>query len=520
MTLKFIRKGRPIWPKVLLFFMLAVLYGHSGYGQSAPEQVVGVVQDGNGDALIGVSVLAKNESTGHTSGTTTDAEGMFSFNRLPLGGPYTFTFRYIGFEPHVLTGYTIKEGEKVSLMVKLKAAESKLNEVVVIGYGQNTRRNITTAISSVDPTDVADRNVPSANQLLQGQVAGVNLTVSNGTPGGASRVNIRGVSSINGDNEPLYVVDGIPLSKARASYNYTGEFIQDPLSLINPSDIESIEVLKDAASAAIYGSRAANGVILITTKQGRKGEPKISVSQVSGIQMMPKKLNLLNPQEYISLQQEAVDNYNRDMNLSPGKSGYIDIGKVLGNVPADPYDVNWQDLIINEGAATHQTDFSFSGSSNTVKYYTSVGYQNLEGLLKNSALERYSLRTNLDYTPNKVLNFGLRFGGNYTNSSSAPNGDQGTALFQRSLEQRPYDRIYKDDGTFNIGGKDILRHNGVQVLENDQIEDKNYQALINLYGNVNFLKYFPGTQPTMPSSALAVVSGTRPACTLTHQERA
>ncbi|WP_188502369.1 SusC/RagA family TonB-linked outer membrane protein [Pontibacter amylolyticus] len=489
MSVKFTRKGRPIWPKVLLFFMLAVLYGQSGYGQATPDQVVGVVQDGNGEALIGVSVLAKNESTGHTSGTTTNAEGMFSFSRLPLGGPYTFTFSYIGFEPQALTGYTLEEGEKESLMVKLKVAESKLNEVVVIGYGQNTRRNITTAISSVNPADVADRNVPSANQLLQGQVAGVNLTVSNGTPGGASRVNIRGVSSINGDNEPLYVVDGIPISKARASYNYTGEFIQDPLSLINPSDIESIEVLKDAASAAIYGSRAANGVILITTKQGRKGEPKISVSQVSGIQAMPKKLNLLNPQEYISLQQEAVDNYNSDLNLSPGKSGYIDINKVLGNVPADPYDVNWQDLIINEGAATHQTDFSFSGSSNTVKYYTSVGYQNLEGLLKNSALERYSLRTNLDFTPNKVLNFGLRFGGNYTNSSSAPNGDQGTALFQRSLEQRPYDRIYKDDGTFNIGGKDILRHNGVQVLENDLIEDKNYQALINLYGNVNFLQY-------------------------------
>ncbi|WP_266206130.1 SusC/RagA family TonB-linked outer membrane protein [Pontibacter kalidii] len=464
--------------------------GYSGYAQQQTGRVRGQVKDSNGEALIGVSVLARNESTGKTRGTTTDGAGAFLLSNLPLGGPYTFSFSYIGFEPQTQGGYTLKEGEEVTLSIQLKASDSKLSEVVVIGYGENTRRNITTAIASVNPSEIADRNVPSANQLLQGQVAGVNLTVSNGTPGGASRVNIRGVSSINGDNEPLYVIDGIPLSKEPASYNFAGEFVQDPLSLINPSDIASIEVLKDAASAAIYGSRATNGVILITTKQGKKGEPKITVSQVSGIQTMPKKLDLLNPQEYIALQQEATENHNSGLGLSPGESGYIDINKVLGAVPADPYDVNWQDLIINENASSHQTDFSFSGASNTVKYYTSAGYQNLEGLLKNSSLERYSLRTNLDFTPNRVLNFGLRFGGSYTNSNSAPNGEQGTALFQRSLEQRPYDRVYKEDGTFNIGGKDILRHNGVQVLENDEMEDKNYQALVNLYGNVNFLKYF------------------------------
>jgi len=439
----------------------------------------GVVSDNKNQPLPGVSVQVKGTQTG----SVTDLEGKFSINIA--GNEAILIFSYMGFKTQ-----EIPLSGRSEINVILEIDQSNLDEVVIIGYGSNIKRNLTNAVSRLDVSDISQRNVSSGNQLMQGQIAGVNLTVSNGTPGGSSRVSIRGVSSINGDNEPLYVIDGIPLAKEVASYNFSGEYRQDPLSLINPSDIESIDVLKDAAAAAIYGSRATNGVVLITTKQGKKGVARISASQLSGIQTMPKKLDLLNPQEYIALQTEATNNFNNDRNYLPGQPGYITIGSVLGNVPADPYNVNWQDLILNEQAATHQTDLSFSGGSENTSHYTSAGYQYQEGLIKKSSLKRYSVRTNIDFKPNKTFNFGLRLGGNYARSTSIPNGDQGTALFQRSLEQRPYDRPYLADGSFAVGGKDILRHNGVLILEKDHTFDDNFQGLVNLFGNINLLKNF------------------------------
>lgn len=447
-------------------------------------EVTGNITDKDGVLLIGASVKV----IGTSQVTTTDSNGDFKFQLAP--GIYTFEVSYISFKTQQKGGVVVNENLSTNVSIILEDALGELSEVVVVGYGQNVRRNLTTAIGSVKPSDIPDRNVASGNQLLQGQVAGVNLTSSNGTPGGNSRVSIRGVSSINGDNEPLYVIDGIPLSKATASYNFSGEYRQDPLSMINPSDIESIDVLKDAAATAIYGSRGTNGVIMITTKQGKQGAPKISFNQLSGISTMPKKLNLLSPSEYIAMQTEATKTYNTDMGYAPGSNGYIDINKVLGVVPEDPYNVNWQDMIIRDQATTTQTDLSFSGGNDHVTYFTSGGYQYQEGMIKKSSLMRYSVRNNLDYKPNSVFNFGLNLNGNHTKSTSIPNGDQGTALFQRSLEQRPYDRPLLEDGSYAVGGKDILRHNALIILDKDDTEDKNFQGLINVYANINLLNYF------------------------------
>lgn len=449
-----------------------------------PGVVAGKITDKDGLPLAGASVKV----IGTSQVTATDSNGDFKFQLAP--GTYTFEASYISFKTQQKGGVVVNENLNTSVSIILEDALGELSEVVVVGYGQNVRRNLTTAIGSVKPSDIPDRNVASANQLLQGQVAGVNLTSSNGTPGGNSRVSIRGVSSINGDNEPLYVIDGIPLSKATASYNFSGEYRQDPLSMINPSDIESIDVLKDAAATAIYGSRGTNGVIMITTKQGKQGTPKISFNQLSGVSTMPKKLDLLSPSEYIAMQTEATNTYNTDMGYTPGSSGYIDINKVLGVVPEDPHNVNWQDMIIRGQATTTQTDLSLSGGNDHVTYFTSGGYQYQEGMIKKSSLTRYSVRNNLDYRPNSVFNLGLNLNGNYTRSTSIPNGDQGTALFQRSLEQRPYDRPLLQDGSYAVGGKDILRHNALIILDKDDTEDKNFQGLINVYANINLLKYF------------------------------
>lgn len=379
---------------------------------------------------------------------------------------------------------------KSFLEITLSEDTELLDEVVVIGYGESSKRNLSTAVAKLKMSDVSTRNVSSATQILQGQLPGVNVMLSNGLPGSRSNINIRGISSINGDNQPLYVIDGIQLSKASGTNHNTGEYIQDPLSMINPSDIESIDVLKDAAASAIYGSRATNGVVIITTKKGKNTKPQFSFSQLTGLQKLPRKMDLLTSDEYIALQKEAVINHNTGLNLSPGDNGYIDINKVLGNIPNDYYDVNWQDLILNDNALSTQTDLSFTGGNQSVKAFASIGYYEQEGLLKKTGLKRYSLRSNLDYQMNDYIAFGMKVNGNYTQASQQPNGAQGTALFQRSLEQRPYDRVYKPDGSYMIGGKDILRHNGVQVLNSENNIDDNYQLLLSAFGDVKFLKYF------------------------------
>lgn len=446
--------------------------------------VTGLVTDPSGTPLTGASIRVLE--LGQT--VATDNEGRFRL-QLPAG-TYTIEASYLSYTTQQKEGVVVAVNSTTEIALALEEGIGQLSEVVVIGYGQNVRRNLTTAVGSVKPADVPSRNVASANQLLQGQVAGVNLTTSNGTPGGNSRVSIRGVSSINGDNEPLYVIDGIPLSKATASYNFSGEYRQDPLSMINPSDIETIDVLKDAAATAIYGSRGTNGVIMITTKQGKQGKPSVAFSHQTGIGVMPKKLGLLSPTEYIAMQTEAASTFNADMGYTPGSNGYIDIDRVLGVVPDNPYDVNWQDMIIRDQAATTQTDLSFSGGNEHVTYFTSAGYQYQEGMIKQSSLNRYSVRSNIDFKPNEVFNFGVNLNGNYAKSTSIPNGDQGTALFQRSLEQRPYDRPLLADGSYAVGGKDILRHNALIILEQDHTEDKNFQGLVNVYANINFLKHF------------------------------
>src|SRR5690606_25894893 len=204
-----------------------------------PVQVSGRITDTDGASLGGASIRVIETGRSFSA----DNDGYYSLSLLP--GEYTFEISYVSYATQQRRGISVEAGRPLTLDFALEAQLGELSEVVVVGYGQNIRKNLTTSVGSLTPADVPQRNVASANQLLQGQIAGVNLPMPSGTPGGRSRVSIRGISSINGDNEPLYVIDGIPLSKETASYNFSGEYRQDPLSLINPNDIESIDVLKD-----------------------------------------------------------------------------------------------------------------------------------------------------------------------------------------------------------------------------------------------------------------------------------
>ena len=265
--------------KVFMFLMLMIL-GISAYGQNV--RISGtVVSDTDGSPLIGVTVQIK----GTTKGTSTDIHGVYS---LDVNKGQTLVFSYIGFK-----NQEVKIDTKNTLNISLQEDFEVLDEVVVVGYGTMKRSDLTGAVVSVTNEDIKKNVVTSLDQALQGKAAGVFVTQNSGAPGGGVSVSIRGVNSFNG-NEPLYVIDGVPLS-GQTSGN------TNALASINPADIVSMEVLKDASATAIYGSRASNGVVIITTQRGELGKTKVSYEGYLALQTLPERLDVLNLHDFAIL---------------------------------------------------------------------------------------------------------------------------------------------------------------------------------------------------------------------------
>lgn len=235
-----------------LMFLLSFYATLNLSAQPSSSVIKGVVQSTNNEAIAGVSVILRNTKTNFTSGTSTDSLGGFTFSRISAGGPYSFTFSNVGYETQTLSGYNIKENTSLSLVVKLTSLMASLDQVVVVGYGTQKRKDLTGAVESIDSKDIKDLAVTRVDQALLGKVAGVQVKPSTGEPGAATQIRIRGIGSISAGSGPLYVVDGFPTSG---------------IETLNPNDIESIDVLKDASATAIYGSRGSNGVIIINTKR-------------------------------------------------------------------------------------------------------------------------------------------------------------------------------------------------------------------------------------------------------------
>lgn len=263
-------------------FLLCSLIVSDVIAQEKTSLVKGIVTDNNSEALPGVSVIIRNTKTNFTAGTSTDSSGNFIFSRVSPGGPYSFTFSVVGYETQTLSGYNIKEDVTLSLVVKMKQNIASLDQVVVIGYGTAQKRDLTGSVGLVSAALTKDIPVASVDQKLIGQVAGMQVSTATGIPGGGTSIRIRGAGSIGAGNDPLFVIDGFPITN---SFGQTS----NPLNLINPDDIESITILKDASSTAIYGSRGSNGVVVVTTKRGRAGAPRVEVSAFTGWQTVPKK---------------------------------------------------------------------------------------------------------------------------------------------------------------------------------------------------------------------------------------
>lgn len=375
-----------------------------------------VTDEGTGEPLPGASVNLK----GTDQGTTTDAAGNFSLLVPDRGG--VLIISYIGYESREIS---VKTAGRLEIGLRLEA--SSVDEVVVVGYGTVRRSDLTGSVSSVSAEKVTQvKGVSNVAQALQGQAAGVQVIQKSGQPGEGVSIKIRGTNSIQAGNDPLYVVDGLPLDFLSAQ--------------LNPSDIESIEVLKDASSTAIYGSRGANGVIMITTKKGRTGKPQVSYNGYYGVQSLRKKMDLINAQEFAQLQNEVAAN---DGKPAVWTSAQIDSLAGKGT--------DWQDLVyLNAPMQSH--DISVSGGIEGTRYYTSVGYYDQDGIIANSKFKRFSFRGNLDQKINEKLTANLSL--SLQNSNYAQNNyfnaDGGGGVPFTTMVMPPTQGIYDANGKYTV----------------------------------------------------------------------
>ncbi|MDO5972356.1 TonB-dependent receptor [Flavivirga aquimarina] len=407
-------------------------------------QVSGSILDDNGQALTGANIIEK----GTTNGTLTDFDGNFSIN--VSNGSAILVISYIGFLTQEIA---INNQSKLTINLKEDAAD--LGEIVVIGYGSVRKSDLTGAVSSVSEGEITQVPVSSVSRALQGRVAGVNVNQASGQPGQNVVIRIRGSNSISGGNNPLYVVDGFPLDELGSD--------------LNPEDIKSMEILKDASSTAIYGSRGANGVILITTKRGSNNKIKTSYHGFYGTQSLRKKIDLLDRDSYIEM-----------ANTIAAEEGNPPVFNTsdLANIPNN----DWQDLVYrNAMMQNHQ--ISLSGGNENVKYYTSLNYLDQEGIIKNSGFDRYSIRVNGDVkiTEKLSLRNNLVIAWSEFNQTFDDRADGFGAIPFTTLVMPPTSPILEDDGNYSVfSGVPWGGTNPVGFSENDKYQRLNTRILGNI----------------------------------------
>ncbi len=435
--------------------------------------VSGTVYDDEGLPVIGANVLEE----GTTNGTITDVDGKFTLRNVTPGARVNIS--YIGFNTHT---FTARDGQPLEVVLQEDALT--MDELVVIGYGTQRRSLVTSAISKLELDESTTRQVTSPSQLLSGRIAGVTTFTSSGNLGSGERMSIRGMSSISAGNEPLYVIDGIPITNDNANLFNFGEAMS-PLATLNTSDIESIVVLKDAASAAIYGSRATNGVIVITTKSGQEGKSDIRINVSRGISKFPNvgKIALADSHLYVQDYNAGIANYNNQYGYQLGDSGYkVPIANPFGDLP----DTDWMGLITQTGSSLN-VDASFSGGTAKTTYYIGANYNDMEGVIVSNKLNKVNFNAKLNHQFKPWLEVGLNNSANYTKNFQVPGADLGSTVIGRAIEQRPFDRPYKPNGEYYIGGTDELtRHNIVQILNEQDAYLENFRFLGNYFAQFNY----------------------------------
>ena len=382
--------------------------------QKTVRAITGRVTDEKGEVLPGVNIILK----GTQQGTVSDAKGAFSMDIPNENAVLVFSF----------VGYSHQEvpvGNKTSLEITLKADQRSLDEVVVVGYGTVKKSDLTGSVSSIKADEISAFPTANVMQALSGRAPGVQVKQNTGAPGAAVSVRIRGTNSIQGSNEPLYVIDGFPVSG-------------QPL-VLNNTDIESIEILKDASAVAVYGSRGANGVVLISTKSGKEGKMRVDYETNYGSQQLRKKLDLMNAQEYATF-------YNI-LSANQGTSPYYTQEQINGFGQG----FDWQDFVYRK-APIQNHSLNISGGNSKTQFSVSGSYYGQDGIIKGSDYQRYALRTNINHTiSNKIkAAFSTTLSRNQTSRQNSGGGIQGQSLISASLVAPPILTPYNDDGTYRV----------------------------------------------------------------------
>lgn len=411
-----------------------------------------VMAEGEPDPVIGANVMLK----GTTNGTITDFDGNFTISAKKGD---VLVFSYMGYQSQEIT---VQNAGPIRVTLKSDAVE--LEEFVAVGYGTMKKSDLTGAVTSVKADDLSKAPVAGLDQALQGRAAGVTVTTNSGQPGQGATIRIRGIGSAIGGNDPLYVVDGV---------------ITSDISFLAPNDIESMEILKDASATAIYGSRGANGVIIVTTKTGGTGKANVSFDAYWGIQNRWKKLDLMKSQDFanIKLRIDAMRNgakqlaffeantFNDWMSaFNLGSSPYFPTVKSASNPNGFDYasqETDWQDEVFKKNAFMHNYNLSVDGGSDRGHYAVSANYFGQEGTIIGSNYQRFTLRLNSDFNINKYITIGEHLslmsssGRNAMNNSSSP----GASVISAALAMAPWDPTHYPQGSVNMAGKDLSGRN-------------------------------------------------------------
>lgn len=458
--------------KALLLMFVAVLF--TSFGAYAQRVVSGTISDEAGSTLPGVNVLVK----GTTNGTTSDLDGKYRLSVPEDGG--TLIFRFVGFETQ-----EVEIGSRAVIDVTLSEDVTELSEVVVTGYGQQLKTDLTGNVAQVSGKDIQNLPVPNFEEAIQGRATGVFIESSNGKIGQGIKVRVRGTSSIAADSQPLFVVDGIPITSQNVGN--PAEAAVNPLSDINPNDIASIEVLKDASAAAIYGSRAANGVVIITTKTGSAGKTKFNLNYQTGISNPTNKREWLNAEEYVDYLLEGAANSDEldEVPIDDPNSwtqfvlGRLDRYSGDSDWRTNETDTNWEDQAYNEDARNTRVDLSVSGGNEKTKFFLSGSYVDQEGILIGNSMQRLSSRLNTSHQATEKLNIGMNTNFVRTSVDRVSDDNQFSTPIQL-IALAPITPVYDADG--NLNDRPVTTYyNGLIDLEGVTRSDVTYRNLSNLF---------------------------------------
>ncbi len=432
------------------------------------RQVSGSVSDSAGSPIIGASVVVE----GTTTGVSTDANGAFVITS-PVDG--TISVSYIGFETQL-----VSVAGKTSVDVILKEDATALEEVVIVAYGAVSRQAMTGSVSVVEAENIGEVPVTSVDKMLAGKMAGVTVTTISGQPGAASEIRIRGTSSINASSEPLWVVDGIPVSSGDQSmFTNTGNAIAS----INPNDIESITVLKDAAATSIYGSRAANGVILVTTKSGSAGKTQFTARAKIGVSSLANDNNydVMTSSELLDYQRTAAINAGYDPD-DPTSAYYRPYSLLTGD------QTNWMDEFTRLGKL-QEYEINASGGTDKGKFFASVNYHNTEGVFYGIDYSKITARVNSDYQLTKALSIGTRINLGYSESNDVPMQSlyySNPAFAGQTI--LPWTPAYDDEGNYNLNISENSYTNPRATAEYDRQYEKQYKTQSTMFLQWNPIK--------------------------------